>query len=188
MILVAEFRSFSGKIGSVSDQQKTHTYQLSLKQVFLTGGPSNEEMHVGLIKLLDLYRIYKDMGKRFFERNIRYGLGSGEAVNKAIMKSLKDIIFEGRELPENFLFNHNGVTLYAEILQPLEKDNYDIIAPRYFERGSNILSTFAEFIDKNVEGNKLKINDNTLNSIFVLCKIITQANQDFITPCYPLLQ
>lgn len=180
VILVAEFRSFSGKVGNVSNQQRTHTYKLSLKQVFPTHGPTNEVMHVGLIKLLDLFHIYKDMGKRFFERNIRYGLGSGEAVNKAIMKSLKDIVFEGKELPENFMFNHNGVTLYAEILRQNADENYSIIAPRILN-GAQTITTFAEFIDSNIDGNKLKLNDKTLNSIYVLCKIITQANQDFIT-------
>jgi hypothetical protein len=112
--LVVDFRSMTGKVGTTIDQKKTYKYELQINEMFSYKGPNGEIMYVGLLRLADLYRIYKDMGKLFFERNIRYGLGCGEAVNRAISHSLKSIILDVKEQPEIFAFNHNGISLYAE--------------------------------------------------------------------------
>lgn len=127
--LVVDFRSMSGKVGSTTDQKKTHIYDLPIKDMFSQPGPNGELMYVGFIRLVDLHRIYKDMGKRFFERNIRYGLGSGEAVNRAISRSLKSIILDGKEAPEVFAFNHNGISLFAEKVDHID-GTYHIVLLR----------------------------------------------------------
>jgi hypothetical protein len=111
--LVVDFSSMSGKGGMPKDTRKTHVYDLPINDLFSRPGPNGEIMHIGFMRLADLHKIYKDMGKRFFERNIRYGLGSGEAVNRAISRSLKAIILDEKESPEVFAFNHNAIYRYS---------------------------------------------------------------------------
>lgn len=58
-----------------------------------------------------------EMGKRFFDRNIRAGLSENRSPNRAIRQSLADIVLKQKERPDVFVFNHNGVTLAAERLE-----------------------------------------------------------------------
>ena len=65
--------------------------------------------------------MHRDLGQRFFDSNIRDGLGEGEAVNRAISNALKQIILDQTESPDVFAFNlHNGITLYAEKVDKLD--------------------------------------------------------------------
>ncbi len=177
--LVVDFRSMSGKVGSTTDQKKTHIYDLPIKDMFSQPGPNGEVMYVGFIRLVDLYSIYKDMGKRFFERNIRYGLGSGEAVNRAISRSLKSIVLDGKESPEVFAFNHNGISLFAEKVDHID-GTYHIVAPRLLN-GAQTVTTFAEFVESNTDNPKWIERRSVAESLFVLCKVITEAAQGFVT-------
>ena len=177
--LVVDFRSMSGKVGSITDQKKTHIYDLPIKNMFTLPGPNDEIMNVGMIRLMDLHRIYKEMGKRFFERNIRYGLGSGEAVNRAISRSLKSILLEGKEAPEVFAFNHNGISFFAEKVVHID-GTYHIVSPRLLN-GAQTVTTFAEFLESNADNPKLLEKKHVTDALFVLCKIITAASQPFVT-------
>lgn len=176
---IVEYRSYSGKVGSIIDQKKTHIYDFPIREVINYTGPEEENMHIGLVKLSSLHSIYKDMGVRFFERNIRYGLGEYEAVNRALSKSLKSIIIDQKESPKNFAFNHNGITIYAEHIEHLD-GHYKIIAPRLLN-GAQTVTTFAQFCESNSDNPYYKNNLSIVDEIFVLCKIITNSNQDFIT-------
>lgn len=179
VMLVVDFRSMSGKVGSTTDQKKTHIYDLPIKDMFSQSGPNGEVMYVGFIRLVDLHRIYIDMGKRFFERNIRYGLGSGEAVNRAISRSLKSIVLDGKESPEVFAFNHNGISLFAEKVDHID-GNYHIVSPRLLN-GAQTVMTLAEFFESNADNPKLLERRSVADSLFVLCKIITESSQPFVT-------
>ncbi len=176
--LVVEFRSMSGKV-IIRDQRQTHIYDFPIKETFFQYGPNEEIMYVCFIRLMDLYHIYKDMGKRFFERNIRYGLGSSEAVNRAILRSLKSIILDGRDAPEVFAFNHNGISLFAEKIEHIDS-RYHIVAPRLLN-GAQTVTTFSEFLESNIDNPKLTERKAIVETLFVLCKIITQASQEFVT-------
>jgi hypothetical protein len=177
--LVVDFNSMSGKGGMPKDTRKTHAYDLPIKDLFSRPGPNGEVMHVGFMRLVDLHQIYKDMGKRFFERNIRYGLGSGEAVNRAISRSLKAIILDEKESPEVFAFNHNGISLYAEKIEQID-GSYHIVAPRLLN-GAQTVTTVTEFLDSNSDNQKLIGKKAIINSLYVPCKIITEASQEFVT-------
>jgi hypothetical protein len=177
--LVVDFRSMSGKVGPTTVGTKTHIYDLPIKDMFSQPGPNGEVMYVGFIRLVDLHRIYRDMGKWFFERNIRYGLGSGEAVNRAISRSLKSIVLDGKESPEVFAFNHNGISLFAEKVDHID-GTYHIVAPRLLN-GAQTVTTFAEFLEANADNPKLLERRSVAESLFVLCKIITEASPDFVT-------
>ena len=65
---------------------------------------------MGFVRLADLHRMYLTLGSRFFDSNIRYGLGEGETVNRAISGALKKIIIEKAEQPSVFALDHNGIT------------------------------------------------------------------------------
>jgi AIPR protein len=177
--LVVEFRSTSGKVGSVSDKRRTRVYKLRITDMLSRTGPNCECMHVAFARLTDLQQMYCDMGRRFFERNIRYGLGSGEAVNRAISRALKEIVLDERESPAMFAFNHNGITLFAEKIEEID-GYYHITAPRLLN-GAQTITTFQKFLDKNKENKRLEERREALEELYVLCKVITKADQEFVT-------
>jgi hypothetical protein len=73
--MVIEFRSArTRKVGSTSHVRKTHTYPVHLDQTVTRVGPAGENMTLGFIPLVDLHEMYREMGQRFFERNIRAAL------------------------------------------------------------------------------------------------------------------
>lgn len=177
--MVVEFRSASGKVGPLVDQKKTYTYKFQMENMLSRLGPNSEMMHLGFLRLNDLLSMYHDMGQRFFERNIRYGLGNSEAVNRAISKALKQVVLENTEPPEVFAFNHNGITLFAEKIE-YTNGYCHLTAPRLLN-GAQTVTTFREFIETNKNNRRLEENSEILNKIFVPCKIITQSTQEFIT-------
>lgn len=111
MTLVIEFRSAqTRKIGSVSHQRTTRTYSVEISETLTGQGPRGERMFIGFVKLIDLHSMYRDMGVRFFERNIRSALPQTEAVNRALVRAYKRIVLDNADDPSVFVFNHNGVT------------------------------------------------------------------------------
>ena len=142
-------------------------------------GPNGETMYVGFARLVDLQNMYRDMGQRFFERNIRYGLGGSEAVNRAISRSLKQIILDEKESAGVFSFNHNGITIFAEKVEQID-GFYHITAPRLLN-GAQTITTFHQFIEKNKDNKQMYGRQDVLDELRVLCKIITQASQAFVT-------
>lgn len=136
-------------------------------------------MTVGFIRLIDLNSMYREMGQRFFERNIRASLDESEAVNRSVQLSLKKIVIEGKEDPRIFAFNHNGVTLSAEALRSGD-NNFVVVEPRLLN-GAQTVSTFARFLKINEGNRQLADNVSALEQICVPCRIITSAKPDFVT-------
>lgn len=176
---VVEFRSSSGKVGPIGNPHHTTTFDLPLTDLIVVDGPAGQKMHVGFIRLADLNRMHQDLGQRFFDSNIRYGLGEGEAVNRAISQSLKQIILDQVESPTVFAFNHNGITLFAERVE-VHPGQCRLRAPRLLN-GAQTVTTVAGFLEKNKDNPKLGARKTVLESMHVLCKIITEADQKFVT-------
>jgi len=176
---VVEFRSSSGKVGGVSLKNARTSFSLPLTDLVVAESAGGQKMHIGFIRLTDLNRIHKNLGPRFFDSNIRYGLGESEAVNRAISNALKQIILDQSEDPSVFAFNHNGVTLYAERVEPAE-DGFQLTAPRLLN-GAQTVTTLAGFLEKNKDNPRLNEGKNAYEAIRVLCKIITDAEQKFVT-------
>lgn len=176
---VVEFRSSSGKVGPIANPHHTTTFDLPLTDLIVVDGPAGQKMHVGFIRLADLNRMHQDLGQRFFDSNIRYGLGEGEAVNRAISQSLKQIILDQVESPTVFAFNHNGITLFAERVE-VHPGQCRLRAPRLLN-GAQTVTTVAGFLEKNKDNPKLGSGKTVLESMHVLCKIITEADQKFVT-------
>lgn len=60
--LYVDYQSYSGKVTPPQLPPKTHSYDFPIKEMFSQKGPYGESMQVCLIRLMDLYRVYKDMG------------------------------------------------------------------------------------------------------------------------------
>lgn len=178
--MVIEFRSArTRKVGPMTHLRKTHTYPIRLEHTVTRVGPNGEKMTIGFIPLTNLHAMYREMGQRFFERNIRAALPEDEAVNRSIQQSIKRIVLDAREDATVFAFNHNGVTLFAEALDASDGE-FKIIEPRLLN-GAQTVTTFARFLKAN-EGNKhIAERREVLEQINVGCRIITDAAPEFVT-------
>lgn len=178
--LVIEFRSGrTRKVGPTAHITKSHTYPVRLEETLRRSGPAGEAMTIGFISLVDLHAMYREMGQRFFERNIRAALPDTEAVNRAIQQSLKRIVIDGRQDARTFAFDHNGVTLFAEALSALD-GQYKITEPRLLN-GAQTVTTFERFLKANEGNAQLRERRKALEEIRVLCRIITEATKEFVT-------
>lgn len=179
VLLAAEFRSAeSRQVGGMSHRQKTFRYRLALEETLEREGPARQKMHVGFARLIDLHAMYRDMGIRFFERNIRGGLSESKAANRAVSQAFHDIVFDKKEPPTVFPFYHNGVTIFAERLERVG-DQFEITEPRMLN-GAQTLDTFDTFLACYERGRRLAANWPAVEAITVLCKIITEAERPFV--------
>ncbi len=175
--LVVEFRSATGRVGSFQSATHSSTFDVKLENALEVQTSAGERMHLGLMPLANLSQMHAQLGARFFDHNIRYGLGESEAVNRAISKALRAIIIDKADDPSTFAFNHNGITLYAERMEE-SGDGWKITAPRLLN-GAQTVTTLKSFKDAN-EGNR-DFSKKAYEAIRVLCKIITRAEQKFVT-------
>jgi len=163
--------------GKIFDAKRTHKYELDVSTMIKYEGAHDETMTICLVKLTQLYDIYHEMGARLFDRNIRYGLGGDKPVNRAIKNSLRAII-DQKQPPEDFLFNHNGITMYVEDFQQ-DGDKSYVYDPRILN-GAQSLTTYSEFRDGTFDSPNFKNNFSCLENVRVLCKIIKCKDPNFI--------
>jgi len=178
--LLIEYRSIRTRVvGGTTRFDRVHSFSVPLKDTLISTDESGATMTIAFVPLVNLNEMYRDMGQRFFERNIRAALSENQAVNRCIQQSLKRIVLDKSEDPSVFAFNHNGVTLYAQALVAAGA-HYKLTEPRLLN-GAQTVTTFRRFL-KNYEGNGLLVERQTeLSSIQVLCRIITEAHPAFVT-------
>lgn len=176
---VVEFRSASGRVGAVREPRQTTSFDIATSDVLHVDGPAGEQMHVALIHLADLERMYRDLGQRFFDSNIRYGLGENGSVNRAIAATLRQIVLEGAEPPEAFAFNHNGITLYCEGFEA-RAGSCSLRAPRLLN-GAQTLTTAVRFLEKHKDTPRLEQGMEAYRRIRLLCRIISRSESKFVT-------
>jgi hypothetical protein len=177
--LVVEHRSPRKGRGGSKPGRKTHAYPVTLEETLRHAGPAGEQMTVGFIRLDDLQAMHREMGQRFFERNIRAALPDTEAVNRSLGRSLKKILLDGQEDPAGFAFNHNGVTLAAEALRAVG-DSYTITEPRLLN-GAQTVTTYTRFLEANAGHPGLRDAGDVRERLRVMCRIITRASDDYVT-------
>lgn len=137
-------------------------------------------MYVGFLPLMDLYRIYKSLGQRFLDRNIRFGLSSENSPNTKIREALTDIVLKQKSSPDVFSFNHNGVTLAAEQLS-LHDGHAVVKVPRLLN-GAQTITSVAKFLLDNEGHPALDGNASQLEQIKVLAKVVVDDPfSDFVT-------
>lgn len=162
-------------------QEARLSYDLLLlqKDCVLTEA-DGKTMYVGFLPIMDLFQIYKILGQKFLDRNIRMGLSAENSPNKNIRKALADIVLNEKTSPDLFSFNHNGVTLAAEHLD--FKDTHAVIKAPSLLNGAQTITSVAKFIEENEDNPKLKSNKNLLDRIKVMAKIVVADPQsEFVT-------
>lgn len=177
--VVVEFRSATGRVGSVRTPRQNTTFKVPLSTPIAVVGPDGEQMYVTFIRVMDLHRMHKDLGARFFDSNIRYGLGESQYVNRAITKALKQIVLDKSEDPAVFAFNHNGITLFAEQVEEVD-GKWNLTSPRLLN-GAQTVTSIASFREDNKDNPRLAEGQGAFNEIRVPCKVITHADQKFVT-------
>jgi len=168
--------------GAVTIQKDTYRYIVKFKNSLNHKIPSGETLYIGSIRLMDLYRMSEQMGHRLLARNIRMGLSVDKPPNKAIRQALYNIVITMEELPEVFLFNHNGFTISAKELnvEDEKKDMAEIIEPRVLN-GAQTITSLNRFLKDNHNNPILKINKVVLENIFVPLKVVISDSDDFLT-------
>jgi len=178
--LIIEFRSGkTKKAGAVAYVSKTHSYPLELTDTISMLGPDNEVLTVGFVRIMELYAMFKEMGSRFFDRNIRGALPEDEVVNRSLTRAFRRIVLEGKDLPSVFPFNHNGVAMSAEVLE--EDDGHlRIVEPRILN-GVQTLITLERFLNASSDHDAFRQGSRKLEGVKVLCKVVTKAQPEFVT-------
>lgn len=175
-----EFRGGDADVVSgVSHAVKTHRYQMDFSRTIASETPEGEKMQVGFVRLSDLYKMYQEMGPRFFDRNIRAGLSSEKPTNRSIRKTIESIVLKEELDPESFMFNHNGVTIAAEQLD-IKKGVAYVTEPRLLN-GAQTVTTLARFMEDNEENEEFQASLDILDRIKVLGKVICHAEEDFVS-------
>jgi hypothetical protein len=178
--LVVEFRSArSRRVGSSSHVRKTRTYPIHFEEALTRTGPDGEILTVGFLRLMDLHRVYEDMGQRLFDRNIRAALADSETVNRSLDKAFRRIVIDHSEPASAFAFDHNGVTLSAEALHG-ENGIFRITEPRLLN-GAQTVATLSRFLKGNAGNQKLVDGKADLDGLYVLAKVVTNAAPAFVT-------
>jgi hypothetical protein len=178
--LVIEFRSGrTKKTGAFSHVTKTHSYPLDLTQTISMVGPENELLTVGFAPIMQFYAMYKEMGSRFFDRNIRGALPENEVVNRSLSRAFKRIVTEDKDVPSVFPFNHNGMALSAEAMER-DDGHLTIVEPRILN-GVQTLITLDRFLSASGDDRPSQKVSRKLDQIKVLCKVVTRAQPDFVT-------
>ena len=179
MTMVFQLRASDGyPVGAPAHQRATHTYDVRLTKSVEMNGPGGEVMRIGFVPLSDLHAIYKGMGTRFFESNIRAILDEDTYTNRSLTRAFESILLEGKRDPLVFSFDHNGVTIFAEKIESTE-GKLTLTEPRLLN-GAQTIATFGRFIEAHANDTRLRDHETALNEVSVICKMITDAKSEFI--------
>ena len=174
---IVDFRSYGGK-GGPPPESIPNEFTIGLEDYASYQGPSGESMHIGLVRLDDLRKIYSVIQERLFERNIRFSLNPSKSVNRVLMNAFRSIILEKKDKPEVFAFNHNGITLYADRLEKTE-EGIKVFSPRILN-GAQTITTYADFFEKSTDDPRMKTGKDRAKNIRTICKIVTDASEPFV--------
>ncbi|MBK6777305.1 MAG: AIPR family protein [Flavobacteriales bacterium] len=176
--MVVVFKSVTGKAGAAKEH-RTHRFELELGNVLDAEGPDGEAMHVGFMRLWDLHQMHKQMGDRFFERNIRYGMPDTSPANRAMEKAFKDMLIDGSQDESRFLFDHNGVTFSCERFTHNSGTMSEILEPRLLN-GAQTVTTIGRFLEKHEDHKDIQRIKNRLKHIHVMAKVVSEAPDEFV--------
>lgn len=142
--------------------------------------PDGKKLYIGFAPIMDFYAIYKSLGQKFLSRNIRSGLSPDKPPNKKIREALKNIVIKKQELPETFVFHHNGVAL-ASSSANFENSKVVLKSP-YLLNGAQTLKSLEKFIEDGRNNPAFEQNKVLLDRIKVLVKLIEDnPHSEFIT-------
>lgn len=164
------------KVEFVADRRSGSTAKPSDSHSFAFGGnlafsvSDGPRMLVGAIRLIDLYHIHRQLGDRFFSRNIRCGLSPDNPPNRKIRQALEAILLKKQLDPGWFVFHHNGITLAAERASVVD-GRMTVKVPRLLN-GAQTVTCFAKFMEECADHPAVKDGQQLLEQITVLAKIV----------------
>ena len=176
--MVVVYKSVTGRV-SEAREHRTHRFEVEVDEVLQARGPDHEAMHVGFMRLWDLYQMHKEMGDRFFERNIRYGMPDTSPANRSMDKSFKQILQDGTLDASRFLFDHNGVTFSCERFGRMGSGLIEILEPRLLN-GAQTITTISRFLADHEDDADLRRMKDRLKSVRVLAKVISECTDQFV--------
>lgn len=177
--LAFEFRSAADRsIGAQAHQRITHAYPVTIDRPLVRHGPRGETLRVGFVPLTDLHAMFKAMGPRFFEANIRSILSDDTPTNRSLLRAFEDVLITGTTDPLALAFDHNGVTLSAERVD--EKDGRLILTEPRLLNGAQTVATWDRFLAARAADPRLADRAKALDELRVLTKIITDAGGAFL--------
>ncbi len=165
--------------GNNGPEAPTFAFEIEYQSPLRTVTADGQKMNVGFVTLADLLRMYRTMGEKLFQRNIRSGLGGDKPANRAIKNTLRSIVLNGMT-PDEFVFKHNGITLSAERAEPVSDTLVRIVEPRVLN-GAQTITTVKKFCDENGDNPVLKEHEAKLRDTRVLARVITADSQEFVT-------
>lgn len=160
------------------------TFDLHMSGDLAFEGPSGQRMHVGFVPLTELRGMYTAMKERFLDRNIRSLLsgkkpGKETGVNRRLIRAFEDIVLTGKAEPSVFAFNHNGVTVFAELMEGAN-GVYRVTEPRLLN-GAQTIGSFDAFMKSHVDNPLFAQNAHRRDAIRVMCKVIAHSSEEFVT-------
>lgn len=170
----------SGSRMPIKQEPRLSYNLLLLRENCVRTEADGKTMYVGFVPIMDLFQIYKSLGQKFLDRNIRMGLSGENSPNKNIRKTLADIVLNDKTSPDLFSFNHNGVTLAAEHID--FNDTHAVIKVPRLLNGAQTITSVAKFMEEYDGHPELKTNKNLLERIKVLAKIVVaDPHSEFVT-------
>lgn len=174
-----DWRSAEDGSGLVQRAYKTHTLHFGIVDHVRLAGPNGEQILLGFVPLLDVLRAHQEMGLRFLERNIRFGLGNRKYVNQVLRRAFQQATSDGETTARLFVFHHNGITLAAEAEAAID-GGLSLTEPRLLN-GVQTLTTFREFTGELKASGRYEDAAPALERLMVPCKVILGCKPEFVT-------
>lgn len=164
---------------SRSDTSINQTFRIRFAGAGLTEH-EGRKLHVGFVRLTELYEIHQALSQTFFDRNIRAGLSKDNAPNRKLREAFDRIVLKEVDEPSVFAFRHNGITIAADRVER-ESDHVVLHVPRLLN-GAQTVTSLGEFFKDNLNNALFKRNRDRLDSLEVLAKIVeADPASDFVT-------
>jgi hypothetical protein len=96
-----------------------------------------------------------------------------------LLKAFEEITITRKQDPGVFAFNHNGVTIFAEMIEGSD-GKYRVTEPRLLN-GAQTVGSFNAFLNSHKDDAALNQAGERLDAMRVMCKVITKSDQDFVT-------
>jgi hypothetical protein len=176
--LIFQYVANDRSLGHVTSSRDSTEYSIDFADSLdIANKETGNELMVVFMPLANLYKMYFDLGERFFERNIRSGLDDGTMTNYQIKQSLREIV-EGNEPAENFVLYHNGITMTAQKLTA-ESGTVRMVEPRILN-GAQTIKILQQFVQASQAKTDPALLQDALANTKVMVRIIRSSDDAFL--------
>lgn len=179
--MIFQVMSSRKAMGHAFLRSQSPVYSIPSPDVPMKVSSEGNELILTFVPVGTLYRMYADLGDRFFEKNIRCEVNNGKMTRYEIKRSLSRMLAK-EEPPENFAFYHNGVTLTAQqvALKNTAEENKQTLAmvePRLLN-GVQTIKTVRKFVDEK-KGSRKKVLE-LLDKVKVMARVVRSREEEFL--------